>query len=113
MNQQSPGGQLTRAEIKRRERLHILATLAEYGPMTGLEVVRRANGECAHEALEMLSDLTNRGIAAKLDGLWSRGLAVGEHHGGAQPIVWRITEVGRRHLAQGLAALGQEDSHGS
>lgn len=88
------------AEQKRLERLHILATLAQYGPMTGLEIVKRANGEGSDDRFEALPDLTNRGIGSKMGGVWHAAFVTGDWPVFGSPTVWKITTRGRHHLRE-------------
>jgi hypothetical protein len=100
----------TRAHTKRLERLHILATLDAHGKIYGTEVVAIANSECAHDALDALPELANRGITAKLNSLSLDGLTRGAWPGDGTPMKWEITNSGRAFLRKGLAALGDQDA---
>jgi hypothetical protein len=92
------------AEQKRLERLHILATLAAHGPMTGLEIVKHANEECCDARFEGVPDLTNRGIGQKLSGLERTGHVRGRVKRSRvlreRVCEWDITVRGRELLAE-------------
>lgn len=90
------------AEQKRLQRLHILATLAGHGPMTGLELVKVANDECADDRFDQLPDLSPRGVGQKLSALSLRGLVTGRPRRSRvlseRVCEWDITESGRAEL---------------
>jgi hypothetical protein len=88
------------AEQKRLERLHILATLAAHGPLTGLEIVIRANDECVDGRFEDLPDLPKRGMGAKLNALSLRGLVQGKWDDATRQYEWSIDSFGRKLLAE-------------
>lgn len=90
------------AEQKRLERLHILATLAQHGPMTARELVKRANHECVDDRFEALPDLNPRGITQKLNAIsWSPpAIFVDIEHPVGDPPRWKITGKGREHLRE-------------
>jgi hypothetical protein len=87
------------AEQKRLERLHILATLAQYGPMTGLELVKVANDECADDRFDQLPDLSPRGVGQKLNALSLRRDVRAEYIEAKRLYEWSITDMGRAMLA--------------
>ena len=88
------------AEQKRLQRLHILATLAAFGPLTGLEIVKHANEEVIDDRFEALPDLTNRGIGSKMGGAWHAGFVTGDWTGPGGATTWSITFRGRDHLRE-------------
>jgi hypothetical protein len=83
------------------ERLHLLATLKQYAPQSASFIRERANDEAAHDAFDPIPPITPGGIAPKLVGLRSAGLAAyfaGDEH-------WDITLEGARVLEAGLNEL--------
>lgn len=101
---------------KQLERLHILRTLINYGPrMSALDIVRRANAECDHDALEDLGELTNRGIGQKLNAMSLDGLVHGERQtpprkrAANPPMLWTVTAKGHQ-LAQSIGPLDDADA---
>lgn len=87
---------MTKAELKRVERLHLLRTLFHYGPASAVEVCRRANTECdGDERFDELPEIKPRGITMKLNGLSVAGLVKGRYPGGGEPMLWELTERGR------------------
>lgn len=77
------------------ERVLILRTLVNYGPMFASDLADRANTECDIDALDGLPEITRRGIGMKLDSLNRLGLVAWTcPEGPDRPRLWTITGKG-------------------
>jgi hypothetical protein len=68
---------VTKARMKALERIHILRTIINGGGESGMHaavIADRANAECDHDLLEMLPEISRRGIGQKLSAMSLDGL---------------------------------------
>lgn len=104
--------EVTRARLRELERIHLLRTLVNYGPMTATRVAEVANGACDDEAFDGLPEISARAIAGKLNGLSIAGLVTAEHRRAERVadrvLIWRVT----KHGEQTAAAFAAERSAG-
>jgi hypothetical protein len=85
----------TAKRAKYLERVHILRTLINQGPLSGIELADRANQECDHDAFETLPAISRRGIGQKLSAMALDGLVVGTQAVRFAPLTWAVTDRGR------------------
>lgn len=78
-------------QVREHERIHLLLTLGEYGPLTASDLRSRMNEECSLEMFDYLPLVSPQGITAKLNALSVAGLVTGSGH----PIEWEATDKGK------------------
>lgn len=85
------------------ERFHLLATMVEMGrAATAADICSQANAECSVsegdlrlDEIDALPLISARGSTAKLSAMSLAGL-VGAEWRGVEPMLWSITDEGRR-----------------
>lgn len=90
---------MTKSRQKHLERIHIIRTLINYGPLSAVELAYHCNTECDHDALEALPEINPRGITMKLQGMSLDGLVDGTYGPVLPPpgpMQWSATEKGHK-----------------
>lgn len=88
----------TKTRERYLERIHIVRTLINYGPLSAVELAYHCNTECDHDALETLPEINPRGLTMKLNGMAVDGLVQASYGPvlrlASSPLQWRATGQG-------------------